>query len=89
MRLQGFEKIKNLNSLAGRWISLVPTQLHELLKFETAVSCLKKAKGIFVGGAGMSECLTHKTRSLRLHIYPCYGSSETAGMITYSIHLLF
>ena len=37
------------------WISLVPTQLVELLKDEQAIEVLKQMKGIFVGGATISS----------------------------------
>lgn len=75
-------KKENRDILLGKWISLVPTQLHELLKSQSAVDCLKLAKGIFVGGAGMSLPIVQASRSLMLPICPCYGSSETAGMVT-------
>ena len=75
-------KKENRDILFGKWISLVPTQLHELIKSKHAVDCLKLAKGIFVGGAGMSFHLVQRCRSLVLPICPCYGSSETAGMVT-------
>ena len=75
-------KTKNHDLLVGKWISLVPTQLHELLKSQTATDCLLRAKGIFIGGAAMNTHLIQKSRSLALPIFPCYGSSETAGMVT-------
>lgn len=75
-------KKENRDILLGKWISLVPAQLHELIKSKPAVDCLKLATGIFVGGAGMSFHLVHRCRSLMLPICPCYGSSETAGMVT-------
>jgi len=82
-------KKENGDILLGKWISLVPTQLHELLKSQSAVDCLKLAKGIFIGGAGMSLQLVHTSRSLMLPVYPCYGSSETAGMVTLLCSHLF
>lgn len=68
--------------LEGRWLSLVPTQLFHLIKSPKAVSNLRKAKGIFVGGAAMSPKLTALCRKEALPIWPTYGMSETAGMIT-------
>lgn len=79
---QELKKENNQEVLSGKWISLVPTQLHELLKSSNAVNCLKRANGIFMGGAGMPSKLVDKARSLALPIFPCYGSSETAGMVT-------
>ena len=68
--------------LDGKWISLVPTQLQELVKYKHAVEHLKQINGIFVGGAAMSSRLIETCRSLKLNVIPCYGSSETAGMVT-------
>ena len=68
--------------VSGNLISLVPAQLHELMKSPTAITALSEARGIFVGGAGMNSHLVAVSRSLNLPVCPCYGSSETAGMIT-------
>ena len=65
-----------------KWISLVPTQLQELIKTNIAIENLKLSRGIFVGGAEMSKPLISSIRSIGLSVYPCYGSSETAGMVT-------
>ena len=64
------------------WISLVPSQLQVLLQSNLGVSNLKKAKGIFVGGAGMNVQQVEACRDQKLNIFACYGSSETAGMVT-------
>ena len=68
--------------LKGRWLSLVPTQLFHLLKSPRAIGNLREAKGIFVGGASMSEKLMSLCRKEDLPIWPTYGMSETAGMVT-------
>jgi len=73
---------KVAGKVSGNWISLVPAQLHELIKSPTAITALSEARGIFVGGAGMNAGLVDASCSLNLPICPCYGSSETAGMIT-------
>jgi O-succinylbenzoic acid--CoA ligase len=70
------------SKLKDRWLSLVPTQLFHLLKSPQAVKNLRKAKGIFVGGAAMSAKLTALCRKETLPVWPTYGMSETAGMIT-------
>ncbi len=67
--------------LGGKWISLVPTQLHQMMKSPTAVSALKKARGIFLGGAAINSQLASRARESELPLYPCYGLSETAGMV--------
>ena len=68
--------------LENRWLSLVPTQLFHLLKSPQALKNLRKAKGIFVGGAAMSAKLSDLCRKENLPVWPTYGMSETAGMIT-------
>ncbi len=67
---------------AGRWLSLVPTQLQEIIQSDQGIENLKCTKGIFVGGAGMSDHLVSFIRSLNLNVYPCYGCTETAGMVS-------
>ena len=76
------ENPKVAAKVSGNLISLVPAQLHELIKSPTAITALSEARGIFVGGAGMNSHLVDVSRSLNLPVCPCYGSSETAGMIT-------
>ncbi|MAK46189.1 MAG: hypothetical protein CMI24_02855 [Opitutae bacterium] len=66
----------------GRYVSLVPAQLYELLKSEHAIRNLRYCKGIFLGGAACNDLLLKKARGAKLPIYICYGMTETAGMIT-------
>ena len=68
--------------LANRWISLVPTQLHYLLGFEQALKNLRSCKGVFTGGAKLTDKIQVQLRKHDIPIFPCYGMSETAGMIT-------
>ena len=68
--------------LQGRLLSLVPTQLHCLVTDSKACSNLRGCSRIFVGGAAMSEELAEMSRKENLPIVPCYGMTETAGMIT-------
>ena len=70
------------SKLKDRWLSLVPTQLFHLLKSPPVVKNLRRAKGIFVGGAAMSAKLIDLCRKENLPVWPTYGMSETAGMIT-------
>ena len=37
---------------------------------------------IWIGGASISESLAAKARSLKIRLAPCYGTTETASMIT-------
>ena len=76
-----FANTKNINLINRRYVSLVPTQLYELLKIETAVSNLRTCAGIFIGGAACSNYLLDKAHAENLPIYNCYGMTETAGMV--------
>lgn len=60
--------------------SLVPTQLHQLLK--SGHSEWLEAMGlIFLGGAPAHPELLEQAQRLDLKIAPCYGSTETAAMV--------
>ena len=76
-----FANAKNKTLINRRYVSLVPTQLYELLKIETAISNLRTCAGIFIGGAACSNHLLHKAHEENLPIYNCYGMTETAGMV--------
>ena len=76
-----FANAQNKNLINRRYVSLVPTQLYELLKIETAVSNLRTCAGIFIGGAACSTFLLDKAHQENLPIYNCYGMTETAGMV--------
>jgi O-succinylbenzoic acid--CoA ligase len=66
----------------NQWISLVPTQLHRLIESPVACENLRRFRGIFMGGAALPLRLAQKCRFESLPLYPSYGMSETAGMIT-------
>ena len=68
--------------IENKWISLVPTQLHRLALSSIACENLRKFNGIFIGGSSLSEKLAQKCRIEELPLFPCYGMSETAGMVT-------
>jgi O-succinylbenzoic acid--CoA ligase len=66
----------------NQWISLVPTQLHNLVSSPKGRDNLRGFRGIFVGGAALSENLSNKCQKYNIPVYPTYGMSETAGMIS-------
>ena len=66
----------------NQWLSLVPTQLHNLLSIKIGCENLRRFKGIFIGGAAISENMAIKCRNENIPIFPTYGMSETAGMVT-------
>ncbi len=62
--------------------SLVPTQLARLLKCTEGKQWLQAFSIIWVGGAPISEELAHQARQAKINLSPCYGSTETAAMIS-------
>lgn len=86
--LQAVERM----SSAGRFISLVPTQLHKLLESADANpslgaeihEALGSFTGILLGGAPSSADLLAASTALGLNTVTTYGSAETAGGCVYS-----
>ena len=62
--------------------SLVPTQLKRLLSEEDGVKWLKIFDLIWIGGASISSDISKKCRIEKVNLAPCYGSTETAAMVT-------
>lgn len=79
-------------SLARRFISLVPTQLHKLLESADTDphlgaeihEALGSFTGILLGGAPASADLLAAAQELGLNVVTTYGSAETAGGCVYS-----
>jgi O-succinylbenzoic acid--CoA ligase len=63
-------------------ISLVPTQLHRLLAHPAGIAWLRQFALIWVGGAGLARASADRARQLGVRLAPCYGSTETAAMVT-------
>jgi len=62
--------------------SLVPTQLQRLLAQKDGISWLKMFDLIWVGGASITHETTAKCIEEKIKLAPCYGSTETAAMVT-------
>ncbi len=62
--------------------SLVPTQLKRLLAQKDGISWLKIFDLIWVGGASISRETAEKCIKEKIKLAPCYGSTETAAMVT-------
>ena len=62
--------------------SLVPTQLQRLLAQKDGISWLKIFDLIWVGGASISDETAEKCIEEKIKLAPCYGSTETAAMVT-------
>ncbi|MDA9707260.1 AMP-binding protein [Prochlorococcus sp. AH-736-K21] len=62
--------------------SLVPTQLQRLLTQKDGISWLKIFDLIWVGGASISRETAEQCIEEKIKLAPCYGSTETAAMVT-------
>jgi O-succinylbenzoic acid--CoA ligase len=63
-------------------ISLVPTQLRRMLQETEAAALLRRFALVLVGGAACPPGLLKQAREAGLRLSPCYGSTETAAMVT-------
>lgn len=64
------------------YISLVPTQLIQLMQSERTVQQLQCTNAILLGGAKTPQWIVDKALDLNIPILPTYGSSETCAQIT-------
>jgi len=62
--------------------SIVPTQLQRLLAQKDGISWLKIFDLIWVGGASISDETAEQCIKEKIKLAPCYGSTETAAMVT-------
>ena len=62
--------------------SLVPTQLFRLLSNNYGIEWLKSFNLIWVGGAKIPKSILQKCIKEEINLSPCYGSTETAAMIS-------
>ena len=70
---------KNISPLI---LSLVPTQLQRLINSSAGLRWLQSFDVIWLGGSGLSDTLAIQARSKKIRLAPCYGSTETAAMVT-------
>jgi O-succinylbenzoic acid--CoA ligase len=63
-------------------LSVVPTQLGRMMKDEKMMALLRRFALILMGGAASPASLLHTAREAQLNLSPCYGSTETAAMVT-------
>ncbi len=67
----------------GDWfVSLVPTQLAQLIEQPEAVAWLRSFRAVFVGGGPAWPALIEAGARLRLPLSFSYGMTETAAMVT-------
>ena len=63
-------------------LSLVPTQLHRLIRDPQGVEFLRRQKAILLGGAPIGATLCREACSLELAIMPTYGLTEMSSLVT-------
>ncbi len=63
-------------------ISLVPTQVKRLLRDSDGIHWLKSFDVVWVGGSPLSDGVSFTARKHGIRLSPCYGTTETAAMIT-------
>ena len=73
--------LKNINQ-KKLITSLVPTQLFRLLQEKNGLNWLKMFDLIWIGGSKLSNNLFEKSRKENINLAPCYGTTETAAMVT-------
>jgi O-succinylbenzoic acid--CoA ligase len=64
-------------------ISLVPTQLADILESEPACSWLTGATAVLVGAAATPDDLLVRARDHGIRVFPTYGMTETTGGCVY------
>jgi o-succinylbenzoate---CoA ligase len=73
-------EIPNINSTEF-FVSLVPTQLHRLLRNPLLTKWLSQFKTVLLGGAPAWDELLEKVRFYQIPLAPTYGMTETASQI--------
>jgi O-succinylbenzoic acid--CoA ligase len=66
-------------------ISLIPSQLSELINDTSGVEILKKLKAVLIGGSPAPFKLMEESKNLGLNVYNSYGSTEMSSQITCTI----
>lgn len=64
-------------------LSLVPSQLWQLLECPAACEWLTQFKHVLIGGAACDPRLVANARALGIAATPCYGMTETAAFIAW------
>ena len=60
-------------------VSLVPTQVHDLVRDH--VSCPESVRAVIVGGGRLTREMAEGARALGWHVYQSYGMTEAASQI--------
>lgn len=70
------------NAVEIHYVSLVPTQIHDLVKLQ--IKAPHSLKKVFVGGGNLSEKLFTLAQNLGWPLVKTFGMTETASMIAYN-----
>ena len=73
---------ENINRFQITHLSLVPTQLKQLLLNNESIDLLKKLDAILIGGSNIPLDIIKKSCKHKLPIYTTYGSTEMASQVT-------
>lgn len=65
------------------YTSLVPTQLHRMVREPADAAALAALRAVLVGGAGTDPALRVEAETLGIRVVATYGASETAGGCVY------
>ena len=63
-------------------LSLVPTQLHRLMRDRRGVESLRRQKAVLLGGAPIGSHLCREALSQGIALMPTYGLTEMASLVT-------
>ena len=76
--------IQNIEKNQITHLSLVPTQLQQILKTDKGINSLLKLKSILLGGSAIPESLMEQSSKLGLKLRTTYGSTEMASQVATS-----
>ncbi len=65
------------------FVSLVPTQLHRLLRDPVQAQALARCHTVLLGGGALDPGLRRRAEDLGIRVVTTYGASETAGGCVY------
>ena len=82
LQLQKFSKALTHKYRRPLITSLVPTQLFSLIQNQYGLRWLQSLSIIWIGGSSIPTDLAEQARRNFINLAPCYGTTETAAMVT-------
>lgn len=78
------EAIGSMRSDAPRYLSLVPTQLHRVLRADPATTAaVATCAAVLIGGAGLAPNVRQEAERAGIRVVTTYGMTETSGGCVY------